>query len=158
MTSEQSLSSSSESQIPRSKPLGSANEAALMMHFLDHIFPAQYPMYNPSTLNGGRGWLLSALFRVEPLFHAALALGHHCRRKMMAAEISQAHRVEALVQQERHLETCLKAVNESAKNLCQGIRMGMAITVAQLVFFAVLHPQIFFNHTLTTLVPVFYRR
>lgn len=55
------------------------SEAMLLMHFLDNVFPLQYPMYHPTVLSGGRGWFLSLLLRTKPLYHAALALSsyHH---------------------------------------------------------------------------------
>lgn len=56
-----------------------ASEAMLLMHFLDNVFPLQYPMYHPTVVSGGRGWFLSLLLRTKPLYHAALALSsyHH---------------------------------------------------------------------------------
>ena len=51
----------------------------LLMHFLDHVFPIEFPFYNPSIFEGGRGWLLSLLMRTRPLYHAALSVSayHH---------------------------------------------------------------------------------
>jgi hypothetical protein len=49
-------------------------EASLLMHYLDHIFPLQFPFYKPSVSEGGRGWLLDFILRTRPLFHAVLSL------------------------------------------------------------------------------------
>jgi hypothetical protein len=49
-------------------------EASLLMHYLDHIFPLQFPFYKPSVSEGGRGWLLDLILRTRPLFHAVLSL------------------------------------------------------------------------------------
>jgi hypothetical protein len=49
-------------------------EASLLMQYLDHIFPLQFPFYKPSVSEGGRGWLLDLILRTRPLFHAVLSL------------------------------------------------------------------------------------
>lgn len=110
-----------------------AHESALMMHFLDSVFPLQYPMYNPDITNGGRGWLLNLLLGSKPFYHAALALSAHHRRMTMSA--SSKNQVAALVQQEQHLEISLKAMKVSTQNSCSINGLGIASTVAQLVFY-----------------------
>jgi hypothetical protein len=50
------------------------SEANLLMHYMDHVFPLQFPLYRPSPSEGGRGWLLSILLRTKPLLHAAVSL------------------------------------------------------------------------------------
>lgn len=50
------------------------DEAILLMHYLDHVFPLQFPFYRPTQAEGGRGWLLCILMRTKPLYHAALSL------------------------------------------------------------------------------------
>jgi hypothetical protein len=59
--------------IPVSVTLGE-REASLLMQYLDHIFPLQFPFYKPSFSEGGRGWLLDLILRTRPLFHAVLSL------------------------------------------------------------------------------------
>jgi C6 transcription factor Pro1 len=49
-------------------------ETILLMHYLDVIFPLQFPFYQPSTADGGRGWLLALLLQSRPLYDAALSL------------------------------------------------------------------------------------
>jgi C6 transcription factor Pro1 len=34
-------------------------------------------MYNPTAVEGGRGWLLSLLLRTSPMYHMTLALSAH---------------------------------------------------------------------------------
>jgi hypothetical protein len=72
-------SSSAPVLAPKAAPSIPPSDAILLMHFLDHVFPLQYPMYHPSIVSGGRGWFLSLLLRTKPLYHAALALSsyHH---------------------------------------------------------------------------------
>jgi hypothetical protein len=53
-------------------------EASLLMYYLDHIFPIQFRMYNPTAVEGGRGWLLSLLLRTPPMYHMTLAMSAHC--------------------------------------------------------------------------------
>jgi hypothetical protein len=50
------------------------SQANLLMHYLDHVFPLQFQLYNPPISDGGRGWLLSILLRNKALCHAALSL------------------------------------------------------------------------------------
>jgi hypothetical protein len=50
-------------------------EANLLMHYLDHVFPLQFPLYKPSVAKAGRGWLLNVIFRTKPLFYIVLSLG-----------------------------------------------------------------------------------
>lgn len=107
------------------------------MHFLDNVFLLQYPMYKPGILEGGRGWLLALLLRSKPLYHAALALSVHHRRMTILAKISHPCRVANLVKQEKHLEICIKSVNQFTQSACSKSGLGIAIAVVQLVFFEV---------------------
>jgi hypothetical protein len=114
-----------------------ADEPVLLMHFLDNVFPLQYPMYKPGIPEGGRGWLLALLIRTKPLYHAALALSAYHRRTITPARISKSCRIDSLVQQEKHLEICIKLVNELAQNSCPYITLGVVTSVVQLAFFEV---------------------
>lgn len=116
----------------------SAEEAALLMHFLDNIFPLQYPLFKPGILEGGRGWLLSLLLQTNPLYYAALALSTYHRRTMMPAETARPLQAAALVQQEKHLGLCIALMNKSAQKFCGEWKgLGIAVTVIELVFFEV---------------------
>lgn len=110
------------------------------MHFLDAVFPLQYPMYEPGTSEGGRGWLLALLLRTKPLYHAALALSAYHRRTMIPAKRSHPFRTAALNEQEKHLEICiamLKEASQSSQNYCPKNGLGLATSAIQLVFFEV---------------------
>ncbi|EFY94120.1 Zn(2)-C6 fungal-type DNA-binding domain protein [Metarhizium robertsii ARSEF 23] len=55
-------------------------EAQLLVHYLDYIFPLQYPYYKDEPSLGGRGWLFWLLMKRGPLHQAVLtlsALHHH---------------------------------------------------------------------------------
>jgi hypothetical protein len=94
-------------------------------------------MYKPGILEGGRGWLLALLLRTKPLYHAALALSAYHRRTVELAKISHPCQVAALVQQEKHLEICIKSVNQFTQNSCPNNGLGIMTSVVQLVFFEV---------------------
>lgn len=113
------------------------DETILLMHFLDHVFTLQYPMYKPGILAGGRGWLLSILLRMKPLYHAALATSMHHRRTLISENHTPSARATALVKQEKYLEASIKSVTESAQNSCPAVGLDIMITVMQLVFFEV---------------------
>ncbi|GJN78286.1 hypothetical protein PLIIFM63780_001779 [Purpureocillium lilacinum] len=58
----------------------SFREAQLLIHYLDYIFPMQYPYYRDDPALGGRGWLFWLLMKRGPLHQAVLtlaALHHH---------------------------------------------------------------------------------
>ncbi|KFX96167.1 hypothetical protein O988_05455 [Pseudogymnoascus sp. VKM F-3808] len=58
----------------------------LLMHYLDHVFPLQFPFYKPSVAAGGRGWLLSILTTTKPLYHAAISLASYHRRSILCRD------------------------------------------------------------------------
>ncbi|KAK4063740.1 transcriptional regulator family: Fungal Specific TF [Trichoderma harzianum] len=79
------------------------NQADLLMHYLDHVFPLQFPFYHPSAVTGGRGWLLPTLTRTEPLYHTALSLAAYHRQYLFCPSVRDLQRgcfhTEALQQQ-----------------------------------------------------------
>ncbi|KAF2489243.1 hypothetical protein BU16DRAFT_472257 [Lophium mytilinum] len=111
-----------------------ADESTLLIHFLDHVFPLQYPMYQPGILDGGRGWLLALILRTKSLYYVALAISAHHRRTIMQTKIS--HVCRALeVQEAQHLENCLKLVNEFAQVACPYNGLGVTNAVIQLGYY-----------------------
>lgn len=113
------------------------DESLLLMHFLDKVFPLQYPMYDPNTMDGGRGWLLSSLLQSKSFYHAALASSTYHRRTTNSEKMSRQQQVTALVQQEKYLEISIRLVNESAQQLCPTSRLGIIASVVQLIFLEV---------------------
>jgi hypothetical protein len=77
LTHEQSSSCPSEFNHNNWKPTLNEDETGLLMHYLDYVFPLQFPFYNHTVATGGRGWLLSLLLQVEPLYHAALSIASY---------------------------------------------------------------------------------
>ncbi|OBT86180.1 hypothetical protein VE02_06230 [Pseudogymnoascus sp. 03VT05] len=131
------LSESSSSPAPsqdRPDAAFSADETALVMHFLDHVFPLQYPVYKSGIQGGGRGWLLFALLQTKSLYHAALALSAYHRRTAASPVLSQPCQIATLVQQEKHLETCIKSLNTFTHTVCPNGELSIMTTIIQLSF------------------------
>lgn len=61
-------------------------DAELLMHYLDNVFPLQFPFYKPSVVAGGRGWLLSILTTTKPLYHAAISLAAYHRQSILCRD------------------------------------------------------------------------
>lgn len=107
------------------------------MHFLDHVFPLQYPMYKPGLLHGGRGWLLALIFRTKPLYYAVLAISAYHRHAVMLESSKQPYPIEDNIQQEKHLEICIKALSVFKDKCPLDNGQGVVMAVLQLVFFEV---------------------
>ncbi|PVH88372.1 hypothetical protein DL98DRAFT_403861 [Cadophora sp. DSE1049] len=140
--------SSSPSAIQENNPpptemiIVSINETVLLMHFLDHVFPLQHPMYKPEVAEGGRSWLLSLLLRTKPLYHASLALSaYHRGSVLLASQRCAAH--HSMVEQERHLAICLEEFQDAIKKVgqmvmlkaCPRDSLGLMASVVQLIYF-----------------------
>ncbi|KAF5985774.1 C6 zink-finger PRO1A [Fusarium coicis] len=78
------------------------DEASLLMHYLDHIFPYQYPFFDKAKLS--RGWLLWLLSKNGPLYRASMGLAalhqrsllgetknHHLELEFHTKAVSQLH-------------------------------------------------------------------
>ncbi|KAF2427555.1 hypothetical protein EJ08DRAFT_592791 [Tothia fuscella] len=95
-----------------------AEDSTLLMLFLDHIFPLQFPFYQPDIFEGGRGWLLSLLLRTKPLYHAALALAAFHKRMILSGSLDHTSLVAALIEQEKYLEICIRLMNQPTEGSC----------------------------------------
>jgi C6 transcription factor Pro1 len=125
------------------------SETELLMHFLDVVFPLQYPMYRSGITEGGRGWLLSLLFHTKPLYHAALALSSYHRGSVLLAENYVGCHALAATEKESHLAICLADFRQSIKKVgrwveesCPENVIGIMACVVQLVFFEVGVPKV----------------
>lgn len=85
------------------------DQASLLMHFFDHVLPLQFRFYNPSILEGGRGWLLSILTRTKPLYHVALSLAAYHQQSILVRESGISCTDSLAKLQERHIE-CIKVL------------------------------------------------
>lgn len=126
------------------------------MHFLDNVFPLQYPAYKPSVDEGGRGWIISLLLKTKPLYHACLALASYHRGAVVLEARRGLCRKVALVEQENHLAICLKEFRESIEATasfiggfnCPSNSLGLMSCIVQLIYFEVSlsHRDIFIHH------------
>jgi hypothetical protein len=109
------------------------------MNFIDSVFPLQLPLYKPDAAAGGRGWLLSLVFRTKALYHAVLALGAYHRSTLMSPQGSCEWQLEDMKSQEENLAFCLDLVQESTSGACgkDGSGVGIAAAITQLLFFEV---------------------
>ncbi|KAG5655077.1 hypothetical protein KAF25_000200 [Fusarium avenaceum] len=57
------------------------DEASLLMHYLDHVFPYQYPCFDKARWS--RGWLLWLLSKNGPLYRASLGLAALHQRSLL---------------------------------------------------------------------------
>ncbi|KAH8683587.1 fungal-specific transcription factor domain-containing protein [Ilyonectria robusta] len=91
-----------EPALERVEPAPSENtsfrEAQHIVHYLDYIFPLQYPYYVDDPDLGGRGWLFWLLTKSAPLRQAALTLSalhqhivSHYRAESQESELIQYH-------------------------------------------------------------------
>ncbi|KAG0646244.1 Pestheic acid cluster transcriptional regulator 3 [Hyphodiscus hymeniophilus] len=121
-----------------------SEEAVLLMHFIDIIFPLQYPMYRPSIIEGGRGWLLSLLLRTKPLYHASLALSAYHRGTALLASHHGACSAFSTVSQEQLLSLCLSEFRQAIRDAgawigeaaaCPSNSLGLMACAIQLIFF-----------------------
>lgn len=86
---EELLSSSRELRLPSSL---AEDEACLLMHYLDYVFPLQFPFYKPPPFEGGRGWLLTFILANPPLWYATLGLSaYHIHAATLTNKAGQAN-------------------------------------------------------------------
>ncbi|KAJ8066603.1 hypothetical protein OCU04_005650 [Sclerotinia nivalis] len=121
-------------------------EAALLMHFLDNVFPLQYPMYKPEVAEGGRGWLLSLLLKTKPLYHASIGLSAYHRGVVLREKSYGGCTKPSIAEQESHLAICLNEFQNAIRSAqdsadCNSVlpesSLGIMACVVQLVFFEV---------------------
>ncbi|PQE28040.1 regulatory protein [Rutstroemia sp. NJR-2017a WRK4] len=131
----------------RSLPIATS-ETTLLMHFLDVVFPLQYPLYKPPITQGGRGWLLSLLLSTKPLYHAALGLSaYHKGTILLETSRAQCGKTN-ISDQEKHFAICLIEFQQAIKDVnhwvseiavCPVNSLGIMACVVQLIFFEVWH-------------------
>ncbi|KAF2814347.1 uncharacterized protein BDZ99DRAFT_437239 [Mytilinidion resinicola] len=83
------------------------DQAALLMHFFDHVLPLQFPFYNPSIQEGGRGWLLAIITQTKPLYQVALNLASYHQQSVLAKDSAFSCEISLAKLEERHIE-CIR--------------------------------------------------
>jgi hypothetical protein len=72
----------------------SATEWNFIMKYIDHVFPATFPFYQPPIFDTGRSWLLHLLRKNKIAYHAALALScYYFTMALSDAEMGSEHAV-----------------------------------------------------------------
>ncbi|OBT98015.2 hypothetical protein VE01_04004 [Pseudogymnoascus verrucosus] len=87
-------------------------DTELLMHYLDHVFPLQFPFYKPSVVSGGRGWLLSILTTTKPLYYAAISLAAYHRQSMLCRDSASKHHGLDLESLERQYARALSELRQ----------------------------------------------
>ncbi|KAI9648582.1 hypothetical protein NHQ30_003219 [Ciborinia camelliae] len=121
-----------------------SNEASLLMHFLDNVFPLQYPMYKPEVAEGGRGWLLSLILKTKPLYHASIGLSAYHRGVVLRGISHGECTRPSIARQEGHLAICLTEFQDAIRSaqehvydrsICPESGLTIMACSVQLVFF-----------------------
>lgn len=134
-------------------------EASLLMHYLDHVFPLQFPCYSPSILDGGRNWLLPLLTSAKHVYYATLSVGaqhlqitlakstqEHTELIEQYANDQEAHYRTAFqhLKQDGHLDNLLSAERKASYGAMELTHVSMC--VLQSIYYEVL--VVFFNQIL----------
>lgn len=115
----------------------------LLMHFIDCVFPIEFPFYNPSFWTG-RGWLLTLLIRTRPLYHAALSVSAYHHSALNKAR-SLKCKILTWKELQGHHTLALKELHDAMKELDRGggaagqvdVNIQALATVVQMIAFEV---------------------
>ena len=119
----------------------------LLMHFLDHVFPIEFPFYNPSVSDSGRGWLLSLLIRTSPLYHAALSVSAYHHSALNVAQNLRC-KIQTWAELQKHHTLALKELHQIVPELITGgraqgdvnCRINALASIVQMIAFEVCLP------------------
>ncbi|RFN47022.1 c6 zink-finger protein pro1a [Fusarium flagelliforme] len=106
------------------------DEASLLMHYLDHVFPYQYPCYDKAKWS--RGWLLWLLSKNGPLYRASLGLAA-LHQRSLTGEADNGHlELEFHTKAVRQLQDFLTSIDTTAlepenETLVEIITCGVAL-------------------------------
>jgi hypothetical protein len=100
--------------LPNAPPAENEQDLAMIMNYLDIIFPLQFYFYQPSTAERGRGWLLSLLLRDKSSYYTALSFsvlqqlifvhkGNAVMEQRLLEELDQYHSL-AIAELQRQLD------------------------------------------------------
>jgi hypothetical protein len=107
-----STSALDEEVANRPRPVLCEEEAGLLMHYLDYVFPLQFPFYSAIK---GRGWLLSLLMQLEPLYHAALSVSSY---HMHFEEFAHKYELHfGSLENERELPACSRLQSQLTEHI-----------------------------------------
>lgn len=117
--------------LPNAYPAQNAQDLALVMGYLDGIFPRQYYFYQPSGQERGRGWLLALLLRSKPSYYITLAFSvlqkiryvyddRTSRERGLYEQLDQYHSL-GIIELQKQLE-CLPLIS-GADHLISGVEV-----------------------------------
>ncbi|KAJ5086041.1 C6 transcription factor [Penicillium argentinense] len=92
-------------------------EAWLLMHYLDQVFPWQFPYHDPRSRLGNRGWLFLLLIKRGPLYHAALSLSSLLQSAILETEEEFQRKQRALDHHSRALRELCDLMSEKGDKL-----------------------------------------
>lgn len=92
-------------------------EAWLLMHYLDRVFPWQFPYHDSRSRLGNRGWLFLLLMKRGPLYHAALSLSSLLQSAMIGTEEEFQRKQRALDHHSRALRELCGLMSEKGDKL-----------------------------------------
>ncbi|RDW87383.1 Zn2 DNA-binding protein-1 [Coleophoma crateriformis] len=120
------LSTSDLDQEYRLPPVLGEEETGLLMYYLDYVFPLQFPFYKHSAFKGGRGWLLSLLMQLEPLYHAALSISSY---HMHFETLTQEYELRfGSINNTRELPTCCRLESQLTEHILTLSRISKLLT------------------------------
>lgn len=110
----------SSTQLARADSNGGVDyqEACLLMHYLDQVFPWQFPYHNSRSCLGNRGWLFFLLSKRGPLYHAALSLSSFHQSAILGTDEEFQQKQKALDHHSRALRELCGLMSENGDQLC----------------------------------------
>lgn len=112
----ESHAGSSEHPLDGNDGLG-PQEACLLMHYLDQVFPWQFPYHSSRSRLGNRGWLFLLLIKRGPLYHAALSLSSLHQSALLGTEEEFQQKQKALDHHSRALRELCDLMSERGDKL-----------------------------------------
>ncbi|WQF85964.1 Putative zn(2)Cys(6) fungal-type DNA-binding domain, fungal transcription factor [Colletotrichum destructivum] len=124
-----------ESASPSATTLPTEVEQAYIMSYLDYMFPALFPFYNPSPLEGGRSWVLVLTLANKSLCHAATSLSSHFFAVVPVQRRKERPACVSLVEQELYSQTstAMRKAQQDVKEVTRRGVHGDLITSVRLV-------------------------
>lgn len=92
-------------------------EARLLMHYLDQVFPWQFPYHDCQSRLGNRGWLFLLLVKRGPLYHAVLSLSSLHQSAILDAKEDILQKQKALSHHSRALRELCDIMSEKGDKL-----------------------------------------
>lgn len=108
----------SKTQLVASNGGADYQEACLLMHYLDQVFPWQFPYHNSRSRLRNRGWLFFLLSKRGPLYHAALSLSSFHQSAILGTDEEFQQKQKALDHHSRALQELCGLMSEKGDQLC----------------------------------------